>query len=113
MAEAMKAQFGLPQEWDHFAESHGLFLERFSNLQMALETAFNRQEPLSELVDKIVFFIGRPCAEDFMEILLLCGNGYGIGAMKILRGTCTNKLSLHATSMPNRQRRMRSAIFIG
>jgi hypothetical protein len=30
--------------------------------------------------------LGRICVEDFNEILLLAGNGYGIGAQKILRG---------------------------
>jgi hypothetical protein len=29
---------------------------------------------------------GRMCMEEFFEILLMCGNGYGIGAQKILRG---------------------------
>jgi hypothetical protein len=29
---------------------------------------------------------GRMCMEEFFEILLMCGNGYGIGAEKILRG---------------------------
>ena len=86
MAEVMTAQFGLRQEWTHFAESHRLFLERYPNLQLELETAFIRTGTTSEPVDRLVFFGGRLCAEDFMEILLLCGNGYGLGAMKILRG---------------------------
>ena len=73
----MKAQFGLPQEWDHFAESHKLFLERYPNLRLALETAFIRRGITSEPVDRAVFFTGRLCVEDFMETLLLCGNGYG------------------------------------
>ena len=30
--------------------------------------------------------LGRHVPEDFSEILLLCGNGYGIGALKLLRG---------------------------
>jgi len=86
MAEAMMVQFGLPQEWNQFAESHPLFLERFPNLRVALQTAFIRKGTTSEPADLVVFFAGRLCAEDFMEILLLCGNGYGNGAMKILRG---------------------------
>jgi len=32
------------------------------------------------------FMLGRHVPEDFNEILLLCGNGYGIGALKLLRG---------------------------
>jgi hypothetical protein len=86
MAEDIKAQFGFRQEWGHFANSHQLFLKCFPNLQAALRTAFIRKGTLVQLVDRIIYFTGRLCAEDFMEVLLLCGNGYGIGAMKILRG---------------------------
>lgn len=34
----------------------------------------------------MIFYLGRLCAEEFNEILLLAGNGYGIGAFKLLRG---------------------------
>lgn len=33
-----------------------------------------------------MFFLGQLIREDFMEILLLCGNGYGVAGLKILRG---------------------------
>jgi hypothetical protein len=36
--------------------------------------------------DRIGFYLGRICVEEFSEILLLAGNGHGIGALKILRG---------------------------
>ncbi len=41
---------------------------------------------MQEPIDKVPFHLNRLCAEDFSEILLLCGNGYGIGAEKVLRG---------------------------
>lgn len=34
----------------------------------------------------MIFGLGRLCAEDFLEILLLAGNGYGVAALKLLRG---------------------------
>jgi hypothetical protein len=37
-------------------------------------------------VDRTIYFLGRLIAEEFMEVLLLCGNGYGIGAQKLVRG---------------------------
>jgi len=58
MAEAMKAQFGLLQEWDHFAESYQLFLERFSKFQMALETSFNHRNRSQNLWTKLSFLLG-------------------------------------------------------
>ena len=30
--------------------------------------------------------LGRICVEEFNEILLLAGNGRGVGALKVLRG---------------------------
>jgi hypothetical protein len=77
--------FGGPDSWEHFVNSHPFFFERFPHLKTAEEVAFIREAALSTRVDKVVFFIGRLCVEDFNEILLLCGNGYGVGALKILR----------------------------
>jgi len=36
--------------------------------------------------EPIVFYLGRIAADDFGEILVLAGNGYGFGAHKIVRG---------------------------
>lgn len=36
--------------------------------------------------ERLIFFLGRMVADDFGEILMLSGNGYGFGAYKILRG---------------------------
>jgi hypothetical protein len=36
--------------------------------------------------ESVAFYLGRICVEDFNEILLLSGNGHGVGAPKILRG---------------------------
>jgi len=38
------------------------------------------------LADRVVFYLGRIAADDFSELLILSGNGYGIGALKVLRG---------------------------
>lgn len=76
---------GIPEEWDDYAARNQLFLERYPNLKQALDTAFMRRLTASEPIDRFVFGYGRLCCEDFMEILLLAGNGYGIGAIKLLR----------------------------
>ena len=36
--------------------------------------------------DHIIYGLGRVCVEDFEQVLNLCGNGFGIGGMQILRG---------------------------
>lgn len=74
------------EEQTEFIVRHRSFLDRFPNLQKTLDAVFVRQISDSDLTDRIVFNLGRLCVEDFMEILVLAGNGYGIGALKILRG---------------------------
>jgi hypothetical protein len=51
-----------------------------------METAFNRNMPLEEPIDKFLLMFGRDCVEDFSEILFCCGNAYGHAAQKLLRG---------------------------
>jgi len=78
---------GIPEEWKNFRQRHGRFLERFQNLEAALNTAFVRIiEKPNSLLDRIIFLSGRLCAEEFNEIYLLCGNGYGVAALKLIRG---------------------------
>ena len=36
--------------------------------------------------DRVIFYLGRIAVDDFGELLVLSGNGKGIGAYKILRG---------------------------
>ena len=93
--------FGHPVEQDNFVKSHPLFFERFHNLKLALDVAFLRQETASGIADAnfVVFFLGRLSVEDFMEILLLCGNGYGTGAMKLLRGMYERVVTAHHLHM--------------
>ncbi len=77
---------GRPEEWDDFLRRNRAFLERFDVLKAAINLAFTRTVKSDQPIDFVVFYFGRVCAEDFLEILNLCANGYGIGAMKLLRG---------------------------
>lgn len=86
MNENPVAVFGFPSEWKDFHERHKLFFERLPNLKRAQEIAFLRAFTPSKISEGVVFFLGRLCGEDFFEILLLCGNGYGFGGMRLLRG---------------------------
>jgi hypothetical protein len=76
----------VPEEIKHFNERHTLFVERFANIKAALDTAFTRTVQSLNLVDPVIFYLGRLCIEDFNEILVLCANGYGYGASKLIRG---------------------------
>jgi len=82
----LQASYGYPQEWAAFSQSHQEFLNRFKNIEKAIEVAFQRIHQTTHPLEKTIYFQGRLIVEDFMEILLLCGNGYGIGAQKLVRG---------------------------
>lgn len=77
---------GFPKEWKAFFNRHPSWHQVLKKLHQVLETTFIRTPSLSTPAERIVFFMGRLCAEDFNEICLLVCNGYGYGSLKILRG---------------------------
>jgi Family of unknown function (DUF5677) len=79
-------EYGYREEWTAFAIRNAEFTRRFVNLEKAIDTAFKRVHQTSTLLERTVYFLGRLAVEEFMEILLLCANGYGIGAQKLVRG---------------------------
>lgn len=81
-----QAIFGFQEEWEQFQTRNEKFLSKYSALQAALDKAFSRTVSTSKPGDRVIFGLGRLCAEDFLEILLLAGNGYGVAALKLLRG---------------------------
>ena len=76
-----------------FESRNEKFLSRFANLKATFDKAFVRSFNGSN-VDRVLFFMGRLCLEDFFEILLLSANGYGDGALKILRGLFERAVTL-------------------
>jgi hypothetical protein len=79
-------EYGFREEWASFATRNSEFAQRFDNLGKALDVAFTRTHQKLDLTNRTIYFLGRTAAEDFLEIVLLVGNGYGIGAQKLLRG---------------------------
>jgi hypothetical protein len=93
-------EYGYREEWADFQKRNPEFLQRFPNLEHAIHVAFDRVHVKTELWQRTVYFLGRLGVEEFSEILLLCGNGYGFGAEKLVRGmyeraVTTNYLCLH------------------
>jgi hypothetical protein len=54
-------------------------------LELMRDKIFQRTGVGSQL-DRVIFGLGRVCTEDFQQAFLLCGNGFGIGAMQMVRG---------------------------
>lgn len=77
---------GFPKEWGRFFERNPHWPQALGNLHQTLEKVFIRDAKIDKPSERIVFFMGRLCAEDFNEIFLLAANGYGFGSLKILRG---------------------------
>jgi hypothetical protein len=86
--------FGFQEEWRDFEKRNAPFLERFANLEKAINIAFLRTPLLSEPIDRFVLTYGKVCVQDFNEILLCCGNGAGLAAQKLLRGLYERAVTL-------------------
>jgi hypothetical protein len=86
MAETPSFVAGRPEEWAGFAGRHQRFLELFPVLKTAVNAAFQRKWESDRQVDPVVFYTGIICTEEFLEILLLVANGYGVAALRGIRG---------------------------
>lgn len=73
------------EEWHRFNAMFPTFVQRYQAIEDMRDTVFQRRA-VGERIDRVIFGLGWSCFEDFQEIMLLCGNGYGIGAIKILAG---------------------------
>jgi len=81
-----KQVIGYENEWENFFKRHPEWPIIYNSLITMTKSIFLRKIDISNLADKTVFSIGRLCVEDFNEIFLLCGNSYGFGALKLIRG---------------------------
>jgi len=77
-------QFSLPEEEHWFSERHPGFLELLPTLNDTLDNVL-KHTVTADRQGVTVFMLGRRCANDFSEILLLASNGYGFAALQILR----------------------------
>jgi hypothetical protein len=98
--------FGVPARWEAFHQRNGGFLDAWGRLHKLIELVFIRKLTNPSQNDLHVLYLGRICVEDFLEIMLLCGNGYGIAGMKLLRGLFERALTAwylhkHPKETPN------------
>lgn len=83
----MALTVGLPEEWQDFEHRHERLLRAvLPPLMDAATQVFARTIESEHPHERLAFVLGRHLPEDFSDIFLLCGNGYGIGALKLLRG---------------------------
>ena len=82
----MPMGFGNPAEWERFNAEYPGFVERYEVLLQTIDRFFVRRSEAGDKLDRVVFGLGRVCAEDFQQIVILCGNSFGIGGLQLLRG---------------------------
>jgi hypothetical protein len=73
-------------EQGEFIRSNPARIKAIENLYATARQVFLRTFRSDKPAGRVGFYLGRICVEEFSEILLLAGNGHGIGALKILRG---------------------------
>src|SRR6266702_415935 len=78
--------YGFPEQWQEFNTRNYKFIAKIENLTNLVDASCNELPEQQEPIDRALSVMSQLCVEDFLEILLLAGNGYGIAAQKILRG---------------------------
>jgi len=77
---------GSQEDWVRFNVNFPMFVEKHAALEALRDKMFVRKIYPKHATDHIIYGLGRVCVEDFEQVLNLCGNGFGIGGMQILRG---------------------------
>ena len=77
---------GHQDEWDYFAGQHQQLVEVLTDAHgRCVDLLQAAQRKAESSADRVILGIGLACLKEFEEVCLLCGNGYGAGANKLLR----------------------------
>jgi hypothetical protein len=87
-------EFGETAASNAFWQRNPKAFAAFVRLLELTNKTFGREYALRNRVDDICFNLGETCRTDFLEILFLAVNGYGVGAQKLLRGLFERALAL-------------------
>jgi len=88
------AIYGFPDAIAGFEQRHPLFVEKMTNIEVAINAAFVRTQDTKDVADRFVYFSGALVPEDFMEIYLVAVNGYGAAALKLVRSMYEHTVTL-------------------
>jgi uncharacterized protein DUF5677 len=73
-------------EQEAFLDANPKRVKAIEGLYATAKNVFLRTVQSDKPADRVGFYLGRICVEDFSEIFVLAGNDHGVGALKILRG---------------------------
>jgi hypothetical protein len=86
--------YGFADACSDFDRRHPHWSAVMSRLWDAMNLAFSRTQVMDSQLEKFVYFYGNLIVEDFMELFLMAANGYGYGAMKLLRSMYEHTVTL-------------------
>ncbi len=90
----MAFEFGETTQSEAFFNGNPKFYPAFERLITLANKCFGRSFQPKNRTEDICFNLGQTCREDFLEVLFLAVNGYGIGASKVLRGLYERAVAL-------------------
>ena len=93
----MDFHFGSTPECVEFFKRNQTFHPLFDQLMMLTNDCFGREYIPEDRTERICFHLGETCRDDYLEILFLVVNGYGIGGAKLLRGLYERTVALAYT----------------
>jgi hypothetical protein len=79
-------EFGESKKANEFFDRNPTFFSAFEHVTRLANKCFGRPVPTDSDLNHICFDLGQTCLQDYLEIILLGVNGYGTGALKLLRG---------------------------
>jgi hypothetical protein len=86
--------YGFSDASTAFDQRHPQWAAVTARLEHVMNLAFTRTQVMTEPLDKFVHFYGNLVAEEFWELFLMAVNGYGFGAMKLLRSMYEHTITL-------------------
>ncbi len=92
--DAGTSLYGFADACSNFDRRHPEWSAVLSRLWVIINMAFTRTQVMDTKIEKFVYFYGNLVAEDFMELFLMAVNGYGYGAMKLLRSMYEHTVTL-------------------
>ncbi len=92
--DAPLSLYGFAEASTAFDRRHPHWSAVLGRLWQTINIASTRRQTMSGSIDKFVYFYGNLVAEDFMELFLMAVNGYGYGAMKLLRSMYEHTVTL-------------------
>lgn len=90
----MEFHWGATPESDAFLDRNPNFYHAFRRLILLANKTFGREYRHKDHLQDIGFSLGETCRVDFLEIVFLAIHGYGIGALKLLRGLYERAVAL-------------------